>query len=249
MAALTGKVAIVTGASRGIGRAVAERFAQDGAAVVVNYSQSAAQAQEVVVTIESRGGQAVAIQADMSRVPEIRRLFRETITRFGHLDILVNNAATFILKPLAEVTEEEFDTVLALNARGPFFAMQEAVRVMPDRGRIINISSGATTVGAPGLSAYLAGKAALEQLTMVLANELGPRGITVNTVSSGLTETKMLDDLVALWPPEMKMILIQRTALGRLGQPQDVADVVAFLANDDARWVTGQNIHADGGIR
>ena len=248
MAALTGKVAIVTGASRGIGRAIAERFAQDGAAVVVNYSQSADQAKEVVVTIAARGGQAVAIQADMSRVPEIRRLFRETIARFGHLDILVNNAATFILKPMAEVTEEEFDTVLALNARGPFFAMQEAARVLPDRGRIINISSGATTVGLPGLGAYLGSKSALEQFTLVLAKEVGARGITVNTVSSGVTETKMAEDIFALLPAGLKELTIQRTLLGRLGQPQDIAEVVTFLASEEARWITGQNIHANGGM-
>jgi 3-oxoacyl-[acyl-carrier protein] reductase len=249
MAALTGKVAIVTGASRGIGRAIAERFARDGAAVVVNYSQSANQAKEVVTTIESQGGQAVAIQADMSRVPEIRRLFRDAQVRFDHIDIVVNNAARFIMKPLADMTEEEFDTVFLLNVKGPFFVLQEAARVLPTNGRIINISSGATTVGPPGMSTYVGSKAALELFSLTLANELGPRGITVNTVSAGLTETKMFEDLAALWPPEVKMMLVQRTALGRLGQPQEVADVVAFLASDDARWVTGQNIRADGGIR
>jgi 3-oxoacyl-[acyl-carrier protein] reductase len=249
MAALTGKVAIVTGASRGIGRAIAERFAQDGAAVVVNYSQSADQAKEVVTTVESRGGQAVAIQADMSRVPEIRRLFQETSTRFGHVDILVNNAARFVYNPIAETTEEEFDRVFALNTRGAFFAMQEAARVLPDRGRIINISTGGTTVGMPCLGVYLGSKSALEEFTLVLANELGPRGITVNTVLAGVTETQMLDDLFQFWPPEVRTMLIQRTPMGRLGQPREVADVVAFLASEDARWVTGQSIRADGGIR
>jgi 3-oxoacyl-[acyl-carrier protein] reductase len=147
------------------------------------------------------------------------------------------------------MTEEEFDTVFLLNAKGPFFVLQEAARVLPANGRIINISSGATTVGPPGMSTYVGSKAALELFSLTLANELGPRGITVNTVSAGLTETKMFEDLAALWPPEVKMMLVQRTALGRLGQPQEVADVVAFLASDDARWVTGQNIRADGGIR
>lgn len=249
MAALTGKVAIVTGASRGIGRAIAERFAQDGAAVVVNYSQSVDQAKEVAATIESRGGRAVTLQADMSRVPEIRRLFREATAQFGHVDILVNNAAMFIYRPVVETTEEEFDKVFALNARGAFFAMQEAARVLPDRGRIINISSGGTTVGMPCLGIYLGSKSALEEFTLVLANELGPRGITVNTVLAGVIETQMLDDLFKFWPPEVKTMIIQRTAMGRLGQPPEVADVVAFLASEDARWVTGQSIRADGGIR
>ncbi len=250
MGALTGKSAIVTGASRGIGRAIAERFAHDGAAVVVNYAKSADQAKEVVTAIAAGGGKAIALQADIARIRHVRRLFRDTLTHFGQVDILVNNAASFnTLTPFVEVTENEFDAVFALNARGAFFAMQEAARVLPDRGRIINISPMGTSVGLPGLSAYLGSKAALEQFTLVLANELGARGITVNTVSAGVTETQMLEDLFALWPPEMKTMLIQRTPLGRLGQPADVADVVAFLASDDARWVTGQNLRADGGIR
>ena len=251
MGALTGKSAIITGASRGIGRAIAERFAHDGAAVVVNYAKSADQAQEVVTAIEAGGGKAIALQADIARIRHVRRLFRDTLTHFGQVDILVNNAAASFttLTPFVEVTENEFDAVFALNARGAFFAMQEAARVLPDRGRIINISAMGTSVGLPGLSAYLGSKAALEQFTLVLANELGARGITVNTVSAGVTETQMLEDLFALWPPEMKTLLIQRTPLGRLGQPADVADVVAFLASEDARWVTGQNLRADGGIR
>ena len=251
MGALTGKSAIVTGASRGIGRAIAERFARDGAAVVVNYAKSADQAQEVVTAIEAGGGKAIAIQADIARIRHVRRLFRETLTHFGQVDILVNNAAASFntLAPFVEVTENEFDAVFALNARGAFFAMQEAARVLPDCGRIINISTGATGVGLPGLSAYLGSKAALEQFTLVLANELGARGITVNTVSAGVTETQMREDLFALWPPEMKTMLIQRTPMGRLGQPADVADVVAFLASEDAHWMTGQNLRADGGLR
>ena len=251
MGALTGKSAIVTGASRGIGRAIAERFAHDGASVVVNYAKSADQAKEVVIAIEAGGGKAIAIQADIARIRHVRRLFRETLTHFGQVDILVNNAAASFntLVPFVEVTENEFDAVFALNARGAFFAMQEAARILPDHGRIINISTVATSLGLPGLSAYLGSKAALEQFTLMLATELGVRGITVNTVSAGVTEPQMLGDLFALWPPEMKTMLIQRTPMGRLGQPADVADVVAFLASEDARWVTGQNLRADGGIR
>ena len=248
---LKGKIALITGASRGIGRAIAERFAHDGAAVVVNYAKSADQAKEVVTAIEAGGGKAIALQADIARIRHVRRLFRDTLTHFGQVDILVNNAAAAFdkLKPIVEVTEAEYDTFFALNARGAFFAMQEAARILPDCGRIINISTGSTSVGLPGLSTYLGSKAALEQFTLVLANELGVRGITVNTVSAGVTETQMLEDLFTLWPPEMKTMLIERTPMGRLGQPADVADVVAFLASEDARWVTGQNLRADGGIR
>ena len=246
--ALTGKVAIITGASRGIGRAIAERLAEDGAAVVVNYSHRTARAEGVVAAIEARGGRAVAIQADISRVAEIHRLFQEAISRFGRVDILVNNAAMSLYKSIVETTEEEFDRVFALNARGPFFAMQEAARVLPDHGRIVNISSGATTVGFPSQSVYCGSKSALEQFTLVCANELGPRGITVNAVLAGPTETDMLDGILE-HSPEFKAMLIQRTPMGRIGQPPDMADVVAFLVSDDARWVTGQSIRVDGGAR
>jgi 3-oxoacyl-[acyl-carrier protein] reductase len=246
---LKGKVAIVTGASRGIGRAVAERLARDGAAVAINYATSEAEAREVEAVITDRGGLAAIFQADISRPLEIRRLFRGCMERFGRLDILVNNAAAFLSKPLADTTEQEFDATFALNARGAFFTMQEAARLLPDESRIINISSSATTVGFPGLAVYLGSKAALEQFTLVLANELGPRRITVNTVAAGPTETKMLTSLLKTWPTEARAMLAQRTPLGRIGEPRDVADVVAFLAGEASRWITGQFIRADGGAR
>lgn len=251
MGTMTGKSAIVTGASSGIGRAIAERFARDGASVEVSYAKSANQAKEVVTAIDAGGGKAIAIQADIDRIRYVGRLFRDTLTHFGQVEILVNNAAASFntLTPVVEVTENEFDAVFALNARRAFSAMQEAARVLPDCCRNINISTVATGVGLRGLSAYLGSKVALEQFTLVLANELGTRGITVNTVSTGVTETQMLEDLFALCPPDMKTMLIQRTPMGRLGQPADVADAAAFLASDDARWVTGQNLRADGGIR
>jgi 3-oxoacyl-[acyl-carrier protein] reductase len=248
MTRLKGKVAIVTGASRGIGRAIAERLARDGAAVVINHSSSEDAARDAEAAIIARGGRAVAVQADVGRIEDVRRLVRTTRERLGRLDILVNNAATFVWKPVVEVTEAEFDAVFAVNARGPFFAMQEAARVLPEGGRIINISSSATSVGFPGISTYLGSKSALEQFTLVLANELGPRRITVNTVAAGPTDTRMLDDLEKLWTG-FKGAVVQRIPLGRLGQPEDVADVVAFLASDDARWLTGQFIRADGGAR
>jgi len=249
MPALEGKAAIVTGASRGIGRAIAERLADDGAAVVVNYARSREEAEDVVRGIADRGGTALAVQADIGKVGDVRRLFKDSVARLGHVDIVVNNAATVVYKPIEAASEEEWDAVFAVNARGPFFMLQEAARSLPSGGRIVNISTGATRVGLPLMGLYLGSKGALEQFTLVLANELGARGITVNAVAAGVTDTKMLGDMFKNYPPELKAMLIQRTPMGRLGQPQEVADVVAFLASEDARWVTGQTISADGGIR
>jgi 3-oxoacyl-[acyl-carrier protein] reductase len=243
-----GRVAIVTGASRGIGRAIAERLARDGVTVVVNYARSRVEAAAVVDAITAAGGRAVAVAADVGRVADVERLFRETRERFGRVDILVNNAAVAIRGSFADTTEAEFDHVFAVNARGPFFAMREAARTLPDGGRVINISSGATTVGFPFQGVYCASKAALEQMTLVLANELGPRGITVNAILVGPTKTEMLDRLVAE-APQFETMVVARTPMGRLGTPAEIADVVGFLASADARWVTGQSIRVDGGAR
>ena len=241
MGSLSGKVAIVTGASNGIGKAIAERFAEDGAIVVVNHSKSPEKAQQVVIGIQARGGKALAVQADMSQASEARRLVRDTVAQFGRLDILINNAGKLMSKPLVETTEEEFDSVVALNAKGPYFAMQEAARVLKDGGRIVNISTGGTRLAFPGATAYLGSKAALEQYTRGLAQELAQKGITVNTVSPGFTETGMMTE-------EYRQIGIQLTPMKRLGTPKDIADVVAFIVSEEARWLTGQNIEAGGGI-
>lgn len=241
MRILTGKVAIVTGASSGIGRAIAERFAEDGAIVVVNYSTSSEKAQQVVTGIQAKGGKAMAVQADMAHVPEARRLVRDTAAQFGRLDILVNNAGKFMPKPMAETTEEEFDHLIALHAKGPYFAMQEAAQVLKEGGRIINISTCATRMSFPGATAYLGSKAALEQYTKGLAHELAPRGITVNTVSPGFTDTGMMTDAY-------RDMGIQLSPFKRLGLPQDIANVVAFLVSEQAHWLTGQTIQVGGGI-
>lgn len=241
MASLSGKVAIVTGSSRGIGRAIAERLAEDGAIVVVNYGTSGEKAQQVVTGIQAKGGKAVAVQADMSQVAEARRLVIDTVEQFGRLDILVNNAGRFMARPLLETTEDDFDQIIALNAKGPYFAMQEASKVMKEGGRIVNISTDGTHLSFPGATAHLGSKAALEQYTKGLANELVLRGITVNTVSPGFTETGMMTD-------QFRQIGIQMSPLRRLGTPKDIADVVAFIVSEEARWLTGQNIHAGGGI-
>jgi 3-oxoacyl-[acyl-carrier protein] reductase len=208
---------------------------------VVNYSKSGEKAQQAVTAIQAKGGKAVAFQADMSQVSESRRLVRETVKQFGRLDILVNNAGRFLPKPLMETTEEDFDHVMALNARGPYFAMQEAANVLKDGGRIVNISTEGTHLSFPGATAYLGSKAALEQFTKGLAQELAPRGITVNTVSPGFTETGMMTE-------PYRQVGVQLSPLKRLGLPKDIADVVAFVVSEEARWLTGQTLHAGGGI-
>jgi len=241
MVSLSGKVAIVTGASSGIGRAIAERLAEDGALVVVNHSKSSEKAEQVVTAIQAKGGRAIVFQADMSQVSEARRLVRDTVKQFGRLDILVNNAGRFLPKLLADMTEAEFDHVFALHAKGPYFAMQEAVKVMRDGGRVVNISTSGTQRTFPGATAHLGSKAALEQFTKGLALELAPRGITVNIVSPGITDTGVLTE-------PYRQLGVQASPFKRLGMPNDIADIVAFVVSEDARWLTGQNIQAGGGI-
>ncbi len=243
MTDLKGKVAIVTGASRGIGRAIAERLGRDGAKVVVSYVQNTGKAQAVVETVEAAGSQAVAAQADIGRTEDVRRLFQVAEERFGGVDIVINNASVSVFKPHAEVSEEEFDQVFGLIARGTFFALKESAKRLRDGGRIVNISSGGTMAGGPGAGLYLGAKAAVEQFTLALAKELGPRSITVNAVLPGLTDTEGM-----IMPPEAVEQAVAMTPLGRLGQPEDVADVVAFLVGEDGRWMTGQLVRAGGGL-
>jgi 3-oxoacyl-[acyl-carrier protein] reductase len=241
MAALTGKVAIVTGASRGIGRAIAERLGRDGASVVVNYAGSKEKAQEVVAAIEAVGAKAIAVQADMSNPDEVRQLFEKTEAHFGKFQILVNNAGTFLMKPAVEITLEEFDKLIAVNVRGVFLALQEAARRIESGGRIVNLSSNVTIASMANSSVYAASKAAVEQFTRVLAKELGDRQITVNAIAPGATETDMLPDMAREMAQKM-------TPLDRLGQPEDIADVVAFVVSEEARWITGQIIGVNGGM-
>ena len=242
MASLKGKVAVVTGASRGIGRGIAERLAKDGASIVVNYTKSAGEAEQVVAGINAQGGTAVAVQADVSKVDDIRRLIQDTLQTFGRLDILINNAGIFWSKPIVETTEEEYDRMFAVNAKGQFFALQEAAKHMADGGRIVNISTGGTKLAFPGIGVYGASKSALEFFTKVAAKELGARHITVNTISPGYTETDMLSD------PQFRTIGIQASPLGRLGTPADIAQVVSFVVSDEAGWITGDTIQAGGGV-
>lgn len=240
---LEGKNAIVTGAARGIGRAIAERLAAEGARVMVNYAQSHNAAEETVASIVNAGGTAGAFQADVSDPAQAALLFDASAAQHGPLDILVNNAGVAVFRPLAEFTLEEFEEVFRVNARGAFLCLREAARRIRDCGRIVNISTGATVGSPAGGSVYSGSKAAVEQFGRALARELGPRGVTVNTVSPGFTETDMLrqfPDFIAAAPA--------MTPLGRVGTPGDIADSVLFLCSPEGGWITGQNLQAGGGL-
>jgi 3-oxoacyl-[acyl-carrier protein] reductase len=242
---LRGKVALVTGASRGIGRAIAQRLGRDGATLIVNYSGSKAQADETVIEIEKAGGRALAVQADVSKIADVNRLFDTTLDHFGQLDILVNNAGIILYKLVVDVSEQELDRMLAINVKGTFLACQQAARRMADGGRIVNFSSTLTAMMLPTYGAYVATKGAVEQLSRVLAKELGSRRITVNVVSPGPTDTDLFSEGKT---EQEKQRMASLAAFGRLGQPQDIANAVALLVSDDANWITGQNIRTNGGI-
>lgn len=252
MSELAGKIALVTGASRGIGRMTALRLANLGATVVVHYRNSVSAADEVVTDIISKGGQAFALRMDLSDPHGPEKLYKlmdaELLRRFGssEFDILVNNAGAGTRAVIEEVTEEDFDYTLSVDLKGPFFLIKYASPRLRDGGRIINVSSMGTRVAYPAMAAYAPAKAALEALTLLLAAHFGPRGITVNVVLPGATATDMNP---AAKDPVQGRQLAETIALGRVGQPEDIADVIAFLATDRARWVTGQKIDTSGGQR
>ncbi|MCF6472580.1 SDR family oxidoreductase [Nonomuraea sp. MG754425] len=241
MSVLSGKGALVTGGSRGIGKAIVERLTGDGADVVFCYQHSAEAAARVA---EETG--AHAVRADLGDRADVERLFAEAQARLPGVDILVNNAASAeIQKPIADISDDDYERMFAVNVHAVFLAMRWAARVMRDGGSVVNISSINTQVPAPGLTLYCGGKGAVEQFAKVVAREVGERGITVNTVSSGATDTDMLR---AANPPEALEQTKALTALRRLGRPDDIAAVVAFLAGPDGRWITGQNLLAGGGL-
>ena len=246
MKPLDDKVALVTGGSRGIGRAVVERLARDGAAVIFSYQRDEEAADDVVKAVSGAGGKAWSVRADQGETVDVVRLYDVAEDKGGGLDIVVNNAAVGIVGLITDTSDSEFDRVMAVNLRGTFVSVREAARRLRAGGRIINVSTVNTVMHGPGIALYAASKGAVEQLTVVAAHELGPRSITVNTVSPGATDTEMLR---ANNSPESREEMAAMSPLGRLGQPADVADVIAFLAGPDGRWMTGQNLRAGGGIR
>jgi 3-oxoacyl-[acyl-carrier protein] reductase len=244
---LEGKIAIVTGASRGIGRAIAEELAAEGAAVVVNYQSSAVAAEEVVNGITARGGRAVAVQADVSDLTAAGQLVKMAIDTYGHIDIIVNNAGTTRDTLLLSMKEDQWDAVIDTNLKSVFNICKAAARPMVRRkqgGRIINISSVSGVVGQPGQTNYAASKAGIIGFSKSLAKELGSRGITVNVVAPGFVPTDLTMDL----PEDLVRRTIEFISLGRWGEPQEIAYMVAFLASDKASYITGEVIRVDGGI-
>ncbi|MCJ9750172.1 SDR family oxidoreductase [Neorhizobium sp. BETTINA12A] len=239
------RVAIVTGASKGIGRAIALRLAEDGIAVVVNYATSRQAADEVVAQIEAGGGKAVAVQADVGSPTAAATLFDAAEQSFGGADILVNNAGVMRLAPLAEMDDETFEFQLATNLTGTFRGIREAGKRLRDGGRIINFSSSVVGAYGPAYGGYAATKAAVEAMTHVASKELGRRGITVNAVAPGPVETEMF---MTGKSDELVRNIVKTIPLSRLGQPQEIATVVSFLAGPDGGWVNGQVLRANGGM-
>jgi 3-oxoacyl-[acyl-carrier protein] reductase len=244
---LAGKVAVVTGASKGIGAAIARHLAGEGAAVVVNYASSKAGADQVVSDITKKGGKAVAVQADMSKQADIQRLFAETKKAFDKVDILVNNAGIYEFLPLENVTAASFHKMFDLNVLGLLLASQEAVKHFgPSGGNIVNISSVAATLAPPTASVYSATKAAVNAITRSLAQELGPRKIRVNSINPGMIETEGLH-AAGIEDSDFRKQTEATTPLGRIGQPQDIAPMAVFLASTDSAWITGQSFYINGG--
>ena len=248
-AQLAGQVAVVTGASKGIGAAIAQHLAAAGAAVVVNYSSSKSGADKVVAEITRGGGKAVAVQANVAKAEDISRLFAEAKKAFGKIDILVNNAGIYEFAPLENVTAEHFHKQFDLNVLGLLLTTQEAVKHFgPAGGSIVNISSVAATAGLPGAAVYGGTKAAVVAATQSLAKELGPRKIRVNSVNPGMVETEGVH-AAGIAESDFRKQVESQTPLGRIGQPEDIAPAVVFLASPAAGWITGETLYISGGLR
>lgn len=248
MSELKGKVAVVTGASKGIGAGIAKRFGAAGASVVVNYSSSKDGADRVVAEITKSGGNAIAVQGDVSKAGDVKRLFDETKRAFGKLDVLVNNAGVFRFAPLEEVTEDEFHREFNINVLGTLLATREALKHFNGGGSVINLSSVVSTSPIPNSSVYSATKGAVDTLTVGLSRELGPRNIRVNVIAPGGVDTEGTQEIGVVGSDFEKQMVAQ-TPLGRFGQPDDIAQVAVFLASDASAWLTGERITASGGWR
>ncbi len=246
---LSGKVAVVTGASKGIGASIAKHLAAEGAAVVVNYATSKAGADKIVAEITSSGGKAIAVQADVAKKTDIARMFAETKAAFGQLDILVNNAGIYDMVPLEAITEEHFHKQFDLNVLGLLLATQEALKYFgPAGGSVINISSIVSTLGVPGGSVYSATKAAVDAVTRSLGKELGSRKIRVNSINPGMVETEGTQS-AGITESDFRKQTEATTPLGRIAQPQDIAPAVVFLASSGSSFITGETLYITGGLR
>ncbi|WP_237479452.1 glucose 1-dehydrogenase [Lichenibacterium dinghuense] len=248
MAKLDGKVAVVTGASKGIGAAIAAALAREGAAVVVNYASSRAGADAVVEAIASAGGRAVAVKGDVSKAAEARGLIDAAVEAFGRLDIVINNSGVYEFASIGEVSEEHYRRIFDVNVLGLLLVSQAAAKHLGEGGHIVNISSVVTSLFPPDSAVYTGSKGAVDAITGVLAKELAPRGIRVNAVRPGFVTTEGTQT-AGLAGSEMEAGIVAQTPLGRAGRPDDIADLVAFLASDDARWLTGEVIASSGGLR
>ncbi|MGD0969669.1 MAG: glucose 1-dehydrogenase [Candidatus Aquilonibacter sp.] len=249
MGHLSGKVAVITGASKGIGAEIARAFGAEGAAVVVNYSSDETGAQRVVKAVVDAGGKAIAVRANVSKASDVKALFDETKRAFGPADILVNNAGVFKFLPIEAVTEDEYRRQFDTNVLGVLLATQQAVAHFGDRGgKIINVSSVVSQLAPPNSSIYSATKGALDTITRVLASELGPRNIRVNAINPGGVDTEGAKS-AGIVGSDFEKAMVAQTPLGRFGKPNDIAPLAVFLASDDAGWVTGELVRASGGMR
>ena len=245
MKKLQPKVILVTGASRGIGAAVARKLAADGASIIINYAGDKAGAEALVAELQQQGTNAIALQADVSKADEVKKMFDDAITHFGRIDVLVNNAGVMITKLLKDTTDEDFTRQFDVNVKGVFNTLREAATRLADKGSIINFSTSVNRIMLPTYSTYVATKAAVEQLTRVFAKEVGNRGINVNSISPGPTNTELFTKGKS---EETITRLATLSAFNRIGEPEDIAGLVSFLASDGAKWISAQNIGINGGM-
>lgn len=248
MSRLKNKVAVVTGASKGIGAGIAKGLAAEGASVVVNYASSKEGAEKVVAEIKAQGGNAIAVQGDMAKAADVERIFAETKKAFGRLDVLVNNAGVYEFAPIGDITEKHFHRIFDTNVLGPILATREAVKYLGEGGSVINIGSVAATSGPATAAVYSATKGALDSATRALANELGPKKIRVNSINPGPVETEGSHAAGFIGSDFLKGAIAQ-TPLGRIGQPEDFGPIAVFLASDESGWLTGETLLASGGLR